>query len=193
MNNTTAGHQQNVSAGFTEDGKLIAAWMTATTNGHGWEVQARSYTVDGVADGLAFGVNDDTKGSNSGDQRSPYIALNDDDAMIVWSGKGLTDRRGVYALRFETDATTPTSPPNLADIADGQATVGTQIEITVTATDPNTSDTLTFTLDPDNTPADATITQTNNNTAIIRWTPTSTNQATAVAFRVIVTDNGTPS
>jgi cyclophilin family peptidyl-prolyl cis-trans isomerase len=193
INNTTAGHQQNVSVGFTEDGKLIAAWMTGTTNGHGWEVQARSYNAAGVADGVAFAVNDDTKGANSGNQSHPYIAINDDDAMIVWSGKGVKDRRGVYAQRFETDATTPTQQaPTIAEIADSQATVGTQIEITVTATDPNANDTLTFTLDANNSPDDATITKTGDNTAVIRWTPTAADQATAVAFRVIVTDDGTP-
>lgn len=193
INSTTAGHQQNVSTGFTADGKLVAVWMTGTTNGHGWEVQGRSYNADGVADGVAFAVNDDTKGANSGNQSYPYIALNDDDAVIVWSGNGATDRRGVHALRFETDATSPTQQaPVLADIADGQATVGTQIEITVTATDPNPNDTLTFTLDPDNSPAGATITKTDNNTAVIRWTPTAAEQATGVKFRVVVTDNGTP-
>ena len=193
VNNTTAGHQRNVSVGFTDDGKLVAVWMTGTTNGHGWEVQGRSYNADGVADGLAFAVNGDTKGANSANQGSPHIALNDDAAMIVWSGNGASDRRGVYALRFETDATTPTQQaPTIAEIADSQATVGTQIEITVTATDPNSNDTLTFTLDADNSPDNATITKTGDKTAVIRWTPTSADQATAVAFRVIVTDDGTP-
>jgi cyclophilin family peptidyl-prolyl cis-trans isomerase len=194
LNNTTAGHQKDVGVGFTDDGKLVAVWTTGTTNGYGWEVQGRSYNAAGVADGVAFGVNDDTKGANSGNQSSPYIALNDDDAMIVWSGNGAGDCRGVYALRFETDATAPTQQaPVIAGIADGQATVGTQIEITVTATDPNSNDTLTFTLDANNSPANATITKTDNNTAVIRWTPASANQATAVGFRVVVTDDGTPA
>jgi cyclophilin family peptidyl-prolyl cis-trans isomerase len=193
LNNTTAGHQKNVSVGFTDDGKLIAAWVTGTTNGHGWEVQGRSYNADGVADGLAFGINEDTKGANSGNQGSPHVALNANDAMIVWSGNGAVDRHGVYAQRFETDATAPTQQaPVIADIADAQAIVGTQIEITVTASDPNSSDTLTFTLDADHSPANATITKTGDNTAIIRWTPASTDQATAVNFRVVVTDDGTP-
>jgi cyclophilin family peptidyl-prolyl cis-trans isomerase len=193
MNNITAGHQQNVSAGFATDGKLISTWTTGLTNGSGWEVQARSYTAAEVADGLSFAVNQDTSGINSGSQHASFVAVHNDDAIIVWSGNGVPDHDGVYVQRFDTDVVVPQQAPNMAAIADGQSAVGAQFEITVTATDPNAGDTLTFTLDPDNSPASATITQTNNNTAIVRWTPTAAEQGTTVNIRVVVTDNGVPA
>lgn len=193
INDVTAGHQQQVSTAFTDDGRLVATWTSGTTNGHGWEVRVRSYTADGVAEGPAVAVNNDTGGANSGNQNHPHLALQGDEALIVWGGSAAKDRRGIHAQWFETDATAPTQmAPVLAAIADGQATVGTQYEVTVTAVDPNTGDTLTFTLDPDDLPSGATIIQTNNNTAIVRWTPTAADQASTVTFRVIVTDNGTP-
>ncbi|MDZ4656578.1 MAG: peptidylprolyl isomerase [Bythopirellula sp.] len=193
INNITAGQQQDVSVAFTTDGQLFSSWTSGTTNGHGWEVQARSYTAAGVADGVSFTVNLGTTGVGSGRQHAPFVAVNGNDGLIVWSGNGATDHEGVYAQRYDLDAdTTPQQAPNLAAIADGQATAGTQFQITVTATDPNPSNTLTFTLDVDDSPTGATITQTNNNTAIIRWTPTTANQGTTVNFRVLVTDNGVP-
>ncbi len=115
MNNNTAGHQQNVSVAFTAEGKLISTWATGVADGTGWEVQARSYTAAGAAEGLSIAVNQDTSGTNSGTQNFPFIALNNDDAIIVWSGRGATDRRGVYVQRFDTDAATLTIDLNGTD------------------------------------------------------------------------------
>lgn len=193
LNNITQGHQQDVNVAFLADGQLLSTWTTGTTNGHGWEIAARLYTAAGTADGLSFTVNQATSGANSGWQEAPSLAVSGDAAIIVWSGRGATDFDGVYAQRYDTDAVTePNQSPNLAPINDRPGTAGTQIEVTVTATDPNAGDTLTFTLDPDNSPTGATITQTNNNTAIVRWTPTPGDQGSVVDFRVIVTDNGNP-
>lgn len=193
LNNETAGNQHSVSVAFDSNGRLFATWVTSTTDGHGWEVAARLYTPSGAADGSSFIVNQSSSGANSGHQHSPFVVASGDAGLIVWSGRGATDRRGVYAQRYDTDQSTETQqPPNLAAIADEQASVGVELEVLVTATDPNSGDTLTYTLDPDNSPAGATITKLNNNSAIIRWTPTASSLNTTVTFRVIVTDNGQP-
>jgi YD repeat-containing protein len=80
--------------------------------------------------------------------------------------------------------------PNLSAIADQQATVGEEIVVNVTASDPNTGDTLTFFLDPNDAPASATIEQTSNTTAIIRWTPGAGDLPGPVSFTVLVSDDG---
>jgi hypothetical protein len=82
--------------------------------------------------------------------------------------------------------------PNLAAIADQNATVGQELVVNITATDPNPGQTLTFAFDPDNAPASATIEKTGDATARIRWTPTAANVSVPVNFSVLVTDNGTP-
>ncbi len=190
MNNITAGHQTNVSVAFGSDGSLLATWTSAGVTGAGWEILARSYSAIGAADGVSFTVNSGTAGANSGHQHHSFIAANAMDSFIVWSGNGAADRDGVYGQRYDLDDDEQEAP-SLSPITDKTATVGTQIEIIVTATDPD-GDTLTFTLDPDNSPASATITKTSNTTAVIRWTPTAEDEGETYTFRVIVTDNGQP-
>ena len=80
----------------------------------------------------------------------------------------------------------------LAPIANLSATVNELIEIAITATDANSSDTLSFSLDPDNSPETATLEQTGPGTAIIRWIPTPFESGQQTPFRVVVTDDGEP-
>jgi hypothetical protein len=79
--------------------------------------------------------------------------------------------------------------PDLASIADQNATIGVLFELTVTATDPE-GDELTYQLDRTgvNTPASATITKINNNAAVIRWTPTAADTEEEYTFVVLVTE-----
>ena len=65
------------------------------------------------------------------------------------------------------------------------------MQVTVTASDPDAGDTLTYLLDADNSPAGATIEKINNGQAIIRWTPTSADFPGPVEFRVLVIDDAT--
>ncbi len=82
--------------------------------------------------------------------------------------------------------------PDLQEIDDGQATVGNEFSVVVTATDPNQDDTLTFLLDQDNSPSGATITPLNDTQAVIRWTPMPSDGPGPFFFRVIVLDDGLP-
>ena len=86
--------------------------------------------------------------------------------------------------------------PDLADIANAQATPGVELEITVTATDSD-GDNLTFALDRDDpdaaVPEEATITQVDNGSAVIRWTPSSSDASEDYVFSVLVVDDGAPA
>jgi hypothetical protein len=82
--------------------------------------------------------------------------------------------------------------PDLAGVDDQNAVIGQELTVSVTATDVDTSQTLTFTLDVDNSPANATIDKTSATTALIRWTPEASDLPGPVNFRVLVTDDGDP-
>ena len=82
--------------------------------------------------------------------------------------------------------------PNLAAIADQTATVGEELVVNVTAADANAGDALTFFLDPNDAPAAATIEQTSNTTATIRWTPQAGDLSGPTSFTVLVSDDGIP-
>ncbi len=84
------------------------------------------------------------------------------------------------------------SAPNMSVVSNVQADLGNLVEVTITASDPE-GNMLTFLLDRDDPnstiPASATLTQTDNNTAIIRWTADGTGVFT---FVVLVVDDGDP-
>jgi len=194
LNDTTAGSQIDVSLAIAEDGQWLAAWSTGSPGTSGWEVEARTFTSDGTPEDAAFAVNTDMAGANSGHQQYASVAISGDAAAIVWSGMSVGDRDGISLQAFDVALVDdgPQQTPDLAPIADRTGSVGTLMEVTVSATDPNPGDTLTFLLDPDNSPADATIEQTGNNSAVIRWTPSADDNDQAVPFRVLVTDDGDP-
>lgn len=194
LNDTTAGQQFDPKIGIADDGTWLATWTTGTTNGAGWEVRARTFTNAGAPEAASFAINRQLAGVGSGHQQHASLAIVDDKALIVWSGAGQGDRRGVFLQEFDVDLIDdgPQTAPNLATIPNGTGTVGQQVQVTVTATDTNSRDVLTFQLDPDNSPAGATITKTAAGTAVIRWTPTSAHEGQTVTFRVLVIDDGEP-
>ena len=195
LNDMTTGQQLDAKLAVAEDGQWIATWTTGQPDGAGWEVVARTFDSDGTPQGESFIVHPDNAGANSGHQQHASVATTGESAVVVWSGKSSQDRRGVSRQQFDVSLadTGPQESPDLAPIADATATVGEQVEITVTATDPNSRDTLTFLLDQDNSPTSATIEQTDNNTAIVRWTPDVADDNQEVSFRVLVVDDGDPA
>ncbi|MEM8678322.1 MAG: putative Ig domain-containing protein [Planctomycetota bacterium] len=80
--------------------------------------------------------------------------------------------------------------PDIAPIADGVAFVGAEFETTVTVTDPD-SENVTLFLD-DDSPTNATLTQVDATTWLIRWTPDAMDGDGPFTFRVNATDDGTP-
>lgn len=192
LNDQTAGHQKDVSIAVAEDGQWLTAWSSGTPDGSGWEVVTRSFEADGSTTSSER-VNNESSGINSGHQQAPAVAVQSNKALIAWSGSGSEmDHHGVFAHGYTIDLVDdgPQESPNLAPVANEDVEVGNQIEIIVTATDPNTRDTLTFFLDFDDSPTDATLEQIDNNSARIRWTPGDDDEGQVVNFRILVTDDG---
>lgn len=196
VNTTTAGHQRDAQVAGA-GGNYLVTWQSGEPDGSGWEVKAQQFDDTGARVGDEQAVNSSPAGVNSGHQEHPAVALNAaGNAAIVWSGDGIVDRQGVFGRSFLDDGaqTEDNLTPDLATITEVDLTAipGEEFTLTVTATDPNAGDTLTYQLDLDNSPAGATIERTDNNTAIIRWTPSTDDQSTVVNFRVLVTDDGVP-
>jgi len=85
----------------------------------------------------------------------------------------------------------PNNPPDLEAIGDRQAAAGAEREIAVKASDPDAGDRLTFQLivGPDS----AELEQTEDNSAVIRWTPTEQQVGQSFDFAVTVLDDADPA
>ena len=194
VNSTTADHQRHPQIAGA-NGKYLITWQSGVQDGSGWEIMMQELDASGNRVGIEQAVNTSLTGVNSGHQKHPAAALNKaGNGAVIWSGYGNTDRRGVFGRSFKDDNVVqePNITPDLATISDQTLEPNTEMSLTVTATDPNPGDILTYQLDPTKSPASATIEKTSNNTAIIRWTPTDAEQNSVVTFRVLVTDNGEP-
>lgn len=82
--------------------------------------------------------------------------------------------------------------PNLGAIADQTADAGVELVVTLTASDANSGQSLTFALDPNASPAGATVVSIDATTAEVRWTPPADQIGQAVEFGVLVSDDGLP-
>ena len=187
----TVGHQTDVSLVVAEDGQWLSAWTSGAPNGAGWEVVTRSIEDNGDAEASEV-VNTSNSGANSGHQRNPVVAIEEDKAVIAWTGESSTDRRALVSQDYDVDLVDdgPPTAPVLDPIPNNALEVGEVLEVTVRATDVNFRDDLTFTLDDSVVPSGATIEQIDNNSAVIRWTPSEIDEDQSFDFRVIVTDDG---
>ncbi|HUL51503.1 MAG TPA: lamin tail domain-containing protein, partial [Candidatus Nitrosotalea sp.] len=84
--------------------------------------------------------------------------------------------------------TVSNQPPVLASIGNKAVAEGTQLTFTAVATDPNSGQTLIFTLDP----GAPTGTAINPNSGVFTWTPTEDQGPGSYPVTVRVTDNGSP-
>jgi hypothetical protein len=196
INESTAGNQMEIAIAATGGSGLLAAWSNGQPNGTGWNVTAREFDLAAStpALGVEFSVHPATATSEFGHQRAPSVAASGGQAVIGWSGDGAVDHDGAYLQRYTlTTDGGPNAAPNLAPIADQTAQVGVQLSVTVTATDPNSGDTLTYLLDADDSPTGATIEKITNGQAIIRWTPQAGDLPGPVRFRVLLSDDGNPA
>jgi hypothetical protein len=189
INADAAGHQRQVSIAVFNDTSIVAAWTELKLDGTGTNVLAREMLIaNGTATGQTpFVVNSGTATTAFGHQSSPSVAAKGARAAIAWWGDGATDHDGTYLRRFSLATN---QAPNMTTIESRQGEVGVQLEVTVTATDGNEFDLLTYTLV--NAPDGATIQRINNGEAIIRWTPQDTDLPGPITFRVRVTDDGLP-
>ncbi len=197
LHSTATGQQQDVAVSVASGGEILAAWTHGEPNGDGWETQGRTFNNDGTADGVVFIAHQSNSGANSGRQAAPAVGLNDNgDALIVYQGEGTNQRVSAFAQRYTVDVQPAENvAPVISSIADQRVTIGETFTFTVRATDANSRDTLSYRLDPSQSPSDATITRVDNNSATLSWTPDINDriagqQSTPIEFRVFVDDNG---
>jgi len=191
INQNAEGNQLGVSLAALEANDLLVVWQTGVEDGSGWEVAARVVAPNQDSSDPEVIVNAMNFGPNSGHQLAPAVASSTvNAAVVVWSGTGSSDSHGVFGQRIQTEPAN--LPPDLAPISNTQATVGVEIRVNVTATDPNVGDQLAFFLDPDDAPTSAVLQQIDNTHAVIIWTPTASDLPGPITIRVLVTDNGTP-
>jgi hypothetical protein len=195
LNESTAGNQLEIAIAATGGSGLLAAWSDGQPDGTGWNVTAREFDLGASTPALGdeFSVHPATATSEFGHQRAPSVAASGSQAVIGWSGDGAVDHDGAYLQRYTlTTDGGPNLAPNLAPIAAQTAQLGVPFSVTVTATDPNPGDTLTYLLDVDDSPTGATIEKITNGQAIIRWTPQAGDLPGPVRFRVLLSDDGNP-
>jgi hypothetical protein len=181
------GDQTEPKIAARPDGSTMVAWTSALPLGSGREVMARDFSPEGVPQQEEFPVAALARGYASGHQFAPSLAIGPDQVLVAWSGRGASDRHGVYMRGFMVDDAGENRPPNLAPIANMTVAAGAELRFTATATDPD-GDNLTFSLDPEQAPAGATI---NPQTGVFTWTPTAA-QVGTFTVRVLVTDDGQP-
>jgi Ca2+-binding RTX toxin-like protein len=86
VNTTTTGTQSNPVISMADNGNFVVAWSTlnATT---GWDVAARRFTVDGSGQIVALSTGGSTNefvvSANSGVQRYPSVAMENDGAFMI--------------------------------------------------------------------------------------------------------------
>ncbi len=195
VNTSTPGHQRDIAVVLAEAGEYLAAWSQGLPDGSGWEVQARTFDAEGTGDGDVFTVNRGTTGPNSGDQRFPDVVLDEDGISLIAFQRSVDLRSTtLQGQRYQVEVEPPENvSPVITEVPNQTLAGGQSLDLVVTATDANRRDELTFILDPEQSPAGATITRVDNRSARIRWTPTSADRNRNVPFRVIVDDNGVPT
>ena len=149
-------------------------------------VGSDSITIQSIttlpAHGTAQIVSDNTQ-----IQYTPNLHYNGADTMIyrITDDSGLTDTATV-----SINVTPVNDAPLITPIPDYEATPGQLLSFNVTATDPDDSDVLTFSLSGTAAPiTDAVI---HESTGRFVWTPTGLQANTTVLVDITVTDNGVP-
>ncbi len=190
VNETTEGHQRDVDAVMADSGGLFVAWNDGQADGNGWEVEGRTFDADGMALSSGLKLSEPNVVSSPGNQWNPSVSLaGNGAALVAYDGVTSGHLLGVQAQRFTVDiGPVQNVAPRLLNVANVTTTVGKPIEVAITAVDDNAGDSLTFSLDDEITPANALIEKTGDRTAVIRWTPSSSDRLTDVDFRVFVDD-----
>ncbi|MEQ8847590.1 peptidylprolyl isomerase [Botrimarina sp.] len=186
-----AGRQTGVAIAALEDGQWLAAWNSTPTDAAAWSVAAR--TVEpGQSSDAETPLAPAADAARVAAGARPSVAATDGAALVAYGGVSGVDRRGVIGQRVGVELADNGTPaaPDLAEVADRTVAEGFVAEVTLIATDANPRDTLTFSLDADNSPAGATIEQTGAGTAVVRWTPPAGSDGQSFSFRVLVTDDG---
>lgn len=98
--------RRDVSLDDTRVGGFVVTWTSGVEDGSGWEIVGRQFDSDSEPLGEEFVANQENSGVNSGHQFNSTTlitmeSLTEGDLVVAWNGLGSTDRRGVFAQRFE--------------------------------------------------------------------------------------------
>ncbi|MEZ6122627.1 MAG: DUF2341 domain-containing protein [Planctomycetaceae bacterium] len=119
VNQTTVAEQQHSSVSMDSDGDFVITWTSKDQDGDGLGVYARQYSASGTAKTGEVLVNATT----SGDQFASSVAMNGKGGfVVVWSGEGGSDTKGVFAQRFEV--------PNAVTLTGGDGIRDTSVTLT---------------------------------------------------------------
>ncbi len=100
VNETTKRFQFRPHLAFTSNGGFAVTWM-GNGGGDRWGVFVREYNAAGAAETGERLVNVTTKGL----QFRPAISGTTDGFVVMWSGRGQGDRRGVFASIYREQST----------------------------------------------------------------------------------------
>ena len=104
LNSTTVSVQEDPKATANQDGGFIAVWQSYDPDGTYFDIQARKFNVDGVAQGAEFTVNTET----TSQQLSPEITeLTNSDYVVVWASaeQDTANSYGIFGQLFEANGT----------------------------------------------------------------------------------------
>ena len=104
LNSTTVSVQEDPKVTANQDGGFIAVWQSYDPDGTYFDIQARKFNVDGVAQGAEFTVNTET----ASQQLSPEITeLTNSDYVVVWASaeQDTANSYGIFGQLFEANGT----------------------------------------------------------------------------------------
>lgn len=140
VNTTTLGTQTSPSISMDLAGNFLVVWEGNGTGDSGG-VFGQKFDSNGDEVGSAFLINQTTSGA----QEFASVALYDlDNFVVVWSGEGVGDSDGVFARQFGTAAPNAAPIINSATFSVSEAAANGTTVGTITASDPDMGDTLTF-------------------------------------------------
>ena len=160
VNQTLKGTQKTPSAAYLADGRFAVSWHGRGT-GDRWGTFTRTFHADGTPEAGESMVNTTVK---SGQVRPATAAVNGG-YVVAWQGRGIGDRRGVFARFFSTAST---DPFGLDPIGNQSVDEGATVSFTPNVVDlDGMPDNITFALDAATAPAGATI---ESLTGLFQWT-----------------------
>ena len=106
VNTVTTDNQRDPSVSMNPGGGFVVVWKGGGQDEENWGIYGQRYDSSGSPQGSEFHVN--TYIQNT--QDSPSVAMDTDGGfVVVWSGEGDGDTRGVFARRFGASGD-PTGP-----------------------------------------------------------------------------------
>ena len=149
-NQTLKGPQRGPSVAYLADGRFAISWY-GRGNGDRKGTFTRTFLADGTPESGEILVNTTVESA----QTRPASTAVNNGHVVAWQGRGIDDRRGVFARFFDTE---PIGPFNLDPIGDQIVDEGSTVSFVANVVDlDGVTDNVTFSLGGDTVPEGATI------------------------------------